>query len=81
LLGNVKNSPLENLIHSEKAARFRRNILTFPECKTCTEPGLERYALPFEGFHYLRQFFKFGSKEFFSLHRHMGLDKYFRRSE
>jgi hypothetical protein len=81
LLGNVKAAPLEKLIRSTKAARFRKDILTFPECKTCTEPGLERYALPFEGFHYLRQFFKLGSKGFLSLHRHMGLEKYFRRPE
>jgi MoaA/NifB/PqqE/SkfB family radical SAM enzyme len=79
LLGNIRQAPLEKLIRSEKAARFRKNILTFPECKTCTEPGLERYALPFEGFHYLRQFSKLGPKKFLSLHRHMGLDKYFRR--
>jgi len=78
LLGNVKEATLEKLIHSAGAARFRRNILKFPECALCTEPGLERYALPFEGFHYLRQYFKLGRKGFLSLHRHMGLDKYFR---
>lgn len=77
LLGNVKEVPLEELIRSAEAARFRRNILKFPECTVCTEPGLERYALPFEGFHYLRQYFKLGRKGFCSLHRHMGLDKYF----
>jgi len=78
LLGNVKDTPLEKLIRSTEAARFRRNILEHPECALCTEPGLERYALPFEGFHYLRQYFKLGRKGFSSLHRHMGLDKYFR---
>ncbi len=77
LLGNVKDTPLEKLIRSTEAARFRRNILEYPECALCTEPGLERYALPFEGFHYLRQYFKLGRKGFSSLHRHMGLDKYF----
>ena len=78
LLGNVKDTPLEKLIRSTDAARFRRKILEFPECAVCTEPGLERYALPFEGFHYLRQYFKLGREGFRSLHRHMGLDKYFR---
>jgi MoaA/NifB/PqqE/SkfB family radical SAM enzyme len=77
LLGNVKATALEKLICSAGAARFRKNILQFPECSTCTEPGLERYALPFEGFHYLRQFFRLGPDGFRSLHRHMGLDKYF----
>lgn len=78
LLGNVKDKPMEELIRSAEAARFRRNILKFPECRVCTEPGLERYALPFEGFHYLRQYFKLGPEGFRSLHRHMGLDKYLR---
>jgi MoaA/NifB/PqqE/SkfB family radical SAM enzyme len=78
LLGNVKDTALEVLIRSAAAARFRRNILKFPECRNCTEPGLERYALPFEGFHYLRQYFKLGRAGFQSLHRHLGLDKYFR---
>jgi MoaA/NifB/PqqE/SkfB family radical SAM enzyme len=77
LLGNVKDTPLEKLIRSTEAARFRRNILEFPECALCTEPGLERYALPCEGFHYLRQYLKLGREGFCSLHRHMGLDKYF----
>lgn len=77
LLGNVKEAPLEKLIYSAEAARFRKNILKFPECPICTEPGLERYALPFEGFHYLRQFFRLGRKRFRLLHNHMGLDKYF----
>ncbi len=76
LLGNVKEASLEKLIHSAEAARFRKNILKFPECTVCTEPGLERYALPFEGFHYLDQFFRLGRDGFLSLHRHMGLDKY-----
>lgn len=77
LLGNVRQTPLEVLIRSPKARRFRRKILGFPECTTCTEPGLERYALPFEGFHYLHLFFRLGSEKFRSLHNHMGLDKYF----
>jgi MoaA/NifB/PqqE/SkfB family radical SAM enzyme len=77
LLGNVNEASLEKLICSTGAARFRKNILKFPECSICTEPGLERYALPFEGFHYLRQFFRLGPNKFRSLHRHMGLDKYF----
>ncbi len=77
LLGNVKEEPLEQLISSAKAVRFRKNILKFPECQTCTEPGLERYALPFEGFHYLCQFFRLGRKRFRTLHSHIGLDKYF----
>ncbi len=78
LLGNVRDTPLESLIRSRAAARFRRKVLKLPECRDCTEPGLERYALPFEGFHYLRQYIKLGRARFQSLHRHLGLDKYFK---
>jgi MoaA/NifB/PqqE/SkfB family radical SAM enzyme len=76
-LGNVKDGPFEELIRSSEAAGFRRNILKFPECTICTEPGLERYALPFEGFHYLRQYLRLGREGFRSLHGYLGLDKYF----
>jgi MoaA/NifB/PqqE/SkfB family radical SAM enzyme len=78
LLGNVRDTPLESLIRSRAAVRFRRKVLKFAECRDCTEPGLERYALPFEGFHYLRQYIKLGRAGFQSLHRHLGLDKYFK---
>ena len=77
LLGNIRESPLEKLVRGAKASSFRRNILKFPECRACTEPGLERYALAFEGFHYLRQYVKLGRAGFIALHRHLGLDKYF----
>ncbi|MEW5725967.1 MAG: radical SAM protein, partial [Thermodesulfobacteriota bacterium] len=51
-LGCFTKTPFERLIRSSKAGRFRRTIGTDPQCQTCTEPGLERYALPFEGFTY-----------------------------
>jgi MoaA/NifB/PqqE/SkfB family radical SAM enzyme len=77
-LGNIKATPLKDLIRSTAARCFRRGVGEFSECAACTEPGLERYALPFEGFHYLRQYLKLGPEGFRALHRHMGLDKYFR---
>ena len=76
-LGNVLQTPLEEIIRSADASRFRQSVMEFPECTICTEPGLERYALPFEGFHYLRQYFKLGREGFCTLHQHLGLDKYF----
>ena len=76
-LGNILQTPLEEIIYSADAARFRRSVMEFPECATCTEPGLERYALPFEGSHYLRQYLKLGRQGFCTLHQHLGLDKYF----
>jgi MoaA/NifB/PqqE/SkfB family radical SAM enzyme len=75
-LGNVDKDPFNGLISSSKAIQFRRKIGAYEECRSCTEPGLERYALPFEGFHYLKMLFKAGGKRFLSLHEHMGLDKY-----
>jgi MoaA/NifB/PqqE/SkfB family radical SAM enzyme len=75
-LGNVKQAPLEEILGSSAAARFRRRVGALPECATCTEPGLERYALPFEGFHYMCQYLREGRAGFLTLHRHLGLDKY-----
>jgi sulfatase maturation enzyme AslB (radical SAM superfamily) len=76
-IGNIKETPLKDLLFSEKASQFRRNIGKFSECRRCTEPGLERYALPYEGFTYLSLLLKKGGREFLQLHQHMGLDKYF----
>ncbi|MBW1704733.1 MAG: radical SAM protein [Deltaproteobacteria bacterium] len=76
-LGNIKDTPVADLFISEKASRMRRKIGKYPECGRCTEPGLERYALPYEGFAYLSLLLKIGRERFLQLHRHMGLDKYF----
>jgi MoaA/NifB/PqqE/SkfB family radical SAM enzyme len=76
-LGNVTRTALAELISSPAASRFRRGVSDFPECATCTEPGLERYALPFEGLHYLRLYFSMCRKDFRTLHEHLGLEKYF----
>jgi len=76
-LGNIKETPVKDLFFSEEASQFRKRIGKFPECQRCTEPGLERYALPYEGFTYLSLLFRMGREDFTQLHRHMGLDKYF----
>ncbi len=75
-LGNFTESPIEELINSKKARSFKRKITTYDACHSCTEPGLERYALPFEGFHYLALLLKLGPKRFLDLHHHMGMEKY-----
>ena len=77
-VGNVEEVPLKKLLSSKKASLMRRRIGRFPQCRQCTEPGLERYALPYEGFTYLALLLKMGRKRFLQLHYHMGLDKYFR---
>ncbi|MBN2063113.1 MAG: radical SAM protein [Deltaproteobacteria bacterium] len=74
--GNIQEKSPKEIIFSENARRTRRNIGRYPECRKCTEPGLERYALPYEGFSYLSLLYKMGIRNFLQLHYHMGLDKY-----
>lgn len=76
-LGNVTQAPFSELIQEPAAARFRQGVSDFPECASCTEPGLERYALPFEGSHYLRLYQSMAPEDFQALHDHLGLEKYF----
>jgi MoaA/NifB/PqqE/SkfB family radical SAM enzyme len=75
--GNIKQTKIETLFFLKAASSFRKRVGRYPECRTCTEPGLERYALPFEGFTYLSLMVRMGRKDFLKLHQHMGLDKYF----
>lgn len=75
-LGNMKDSTMEQMLISAQAAQFRKRIGRFPECKVCTEPGLERIAWPFEGSTCLRRLSSMGFNDFDHLARHMGLDKY-----
>lgn len=76
-IGNIQDEPLERLIHSHEAVHFRKTSGTRGECRTCTEPGLERYALPFEGIHYAGLLLRMPRKDFAEIHMHLGLDKYF----
>jgi MoaA/NifB/PqqE/SkfB family radical SAM enzyme len=75
-LGNFRETPLDNLISSRRARGFRRKIGTFGQCRCCAEPGLERYALPFEGLSYLKLVLSLGKRDAVAFHTHMGLDKY-----
>ena len=76
-LGNVTQTPIETLLASRGAVRIRRHVGRFPECRDCTEPGLERYSLPYEGWTYLSMLPTMGKKRFLQMHHHTGLDKYF----
>ena len=78
--GNINAAPLDRIFFSRKASHLRRKIGAYPQCRECTEPGLERYALPYQGFTYLLLMAKRGRAAFLALHRHMGLDKYVTRS-
>jgi len=74
--GNITDNPIDDLFKSEEASKIRRLVGQYDACKECTEPGLERYALPYEGLSYLFLLFKMGRKEFLQFHHHMGLNKY-----
>ena len=75
--GNVMQTAIEELLASKEAVGIRRHVGRFPECRYCTEPGLERYSLPYEGWTYLSLLPKMGRNKFLQMHHHMGLDKYF----
>jgi MoaA/NifB/PqqE/SkfB family radical SAM enzyme len=76
-IGNIRQHTIEELFASKSANRIRQRIGKSPECDTCTEPGLERYALPFQGFSYLSLLLSMKKGSFLQLHRHMGMEKYF----
>ncbi len=75
-MGNIRETTLDQLLRNSRAIRFRKQIGTFPECRKCTEPGLERIAWPYEGIGCLRLLASMGNDDFERLARHMGLDKY-----
>ena len=75
-IGDFTKGTIGEAIRGEPARSFRKMVGRYSACRSCTEPGLERYALAFEGFHYLKLFFRIGPKQFARLHTHMGLDKY-----
>jgi MoaA/NifB/PqqE/SkfB family radical SAM enzyme len=76
-IGKVTDSNIMDLLSSRKASWVRRRIGRFPDCRHCTEPGLERFSLPYEGWTYLALLMKMGQAAFMRMHRHMGLDTYF----
>jgi len=76
-IGNIKDKPLKDLFSSQNAQNLVKNLGRLPECRECTEPGLERYALPCEGFMYLHMLLRKNTKDFSELHSHLGLEKYF----
>ncbi len=75
-LGNIAREEPGVLLAKDRLRQFRRGVGAFPECRHCTEPGLERFSLPFEGFAYLRFLLRRGPEAFWRVHRELGLDKY-----
>jgi len=75
-VGVIGSDNISALLDSSPAHQARVRVGRSPECARCTEPGLERYSLPYEGFTYLRMLFQEGPRRFLRQHRHLGLDKY-----
>jgi len=75
--GNIKDQPVKILFSSKNAGRLRKGVGRFPQCRNCTEPGIERYSLTYEGFTYLALLLKMGKSPFLDMHHHTGLEKYF----
>jgi MoaA/NifB/PqqE/SkfB family radical SAM enzyme len=75
-VGNICDQDIEMIFKSQRASQIRKSIGRFPQCQSCTEPGLERYSLPFEGFEYLKLLIKMEGGSFSKLHYQMGFDKY-----
>jgi AdoMet-dependent heme synthase len=75
-VGTIRANSIAQLFVSKEARTVRRRVGKAPECSRCTEPGLERYSLPYEGFTYLRALLQIGPRSFLIAHRHLGLDKY-----
>lgn len=75
-VGNIRIKTFEEIFFSRAANRIRKDVGHFEECRSCTEPGLERFSLPLEGFAYLSILPRLGPSNFLAFHHHMGLDKY-----
>ena len=75
-IGNIQTKPLKEIFFSAAANRMRKGVGYFDECRRCTEPGLERFSLPLDGFAYLSLLPQLGESNFLAFHHHMGLDKY-----
>ena len=74
-MGNIIQQPPDQIYFSHKADAFRRKVAGYGQCKNCTEPGLERYALAYEGFGILHYLYRSGPARFFAEYQHLGLDK------
>ena len=74
--GNCFGEPLEKILSNPDLLRFAAKAGRHPACRTCTEPGLERFSLPREGFTALRLMLAQGPAAWTKTFRRMGLDKF-----
>lgn len=77
-VGNVLTSDFADIWRSYRAKMLRRRIGRTPTCHRCTEPGLERYSLYYEGWTYFKMLVQMDRPIFNRFHEHMGLGHYFR---
>ena len=75
--GSVRRDDFETIWNSPEARRLRGFIGRTETCRHCTEPGLERYSLYYEGWTYLGMMLQMGPQRFAEFHQHMGLGHYF----
>ena len=76
--GSVRQTDFDTIWRSPEARRLRGQVGHASPCRQCTEPGLERYSLYYEGWSYLKLLLQMGSQRFGRFHMHMGLGNYFR---
>jgi MoaA/NifB/PqqE/SkfB family radical SAM enzyme len=77
-IGSVLKSDFADIWRSSKAKMQRGQLGCIQTCRHCTEPGLERYSLYYEGWSYFKMLVKMGRKNFNRFHEHMGFGNYFR---
>ena len=75
-IGNIDVHSLEWMVNNGKAKSFRKKSQTYLQCQVCTEPGIERYALPLEGWGLIRHCLHLKPADFWQVYEHMGLNKY-----
>jgi MoaA/NifB/PqqE/SkfB family radical SAM enzyme len=77
-IGNITRRSVADIYRSKAADRFRRGVARYPQCRNCTEPGLERYALAYEGWDLLAYLRRSGPQRFLAEYGHLGLEKLIR---
>lgn len=79
--GSILKADFSDIWHSGKARQIRGQVGHTELCSRCTEPGLERYSLYYEGWSYLKLMLEMGPKKFQQFHMYMGLDHYFQKNK
>lgn len=76
-VGSVAHEDFDVIWQGTAAKRLRHKIGHAAPCRHCTEPGLERYSLYYEGWTCLKLLMQMGNQEFREFLEHMGFKNYF----